>query len=268
MGGAGGAAGTGGGVAGAPGGGGGVAFGGGPGGGAAGGGGTGGGSAGSGGGSAGSGGAAADAGAPPAKDAAGARDGASPDVRGASPDARLADAAAGGPPGTLDGFRIELPCKPEFYEPQACETTAAVADQKHTLTFGGTPGTVYEVTLRVRGLVEYGRYPGGTASGNFVEGGAPEPGTHQLVLQLSVAAPKRDYFFNNGTHSGDDVFKLDYMAKVKVEGGSTLTFRALDANMDQSKNYKNIVVEGIPPAPMPFNGQFVQFNVVSVNPPL
>ncbi len=87
-------------------------------------------------------------------------------------------------------------------------------------------------------------------------------------MQLSVASPRRDYFFNKGTHNGDELFKLDYTASIKVEGGSTMTFIASDENMDQAKNYKNIVVDGIPPAPLPFDGEFVQFNVVSVNPQL
>jgi hypothetical protein len=167
----------------------------------------------------------------------------------------------------LDGLRIELPCIPKFYEAKACLTTAATAKQRYAITFGGVRGTIYEVTLRVRGLVELAPYPGGTAIGNFVEGGAPEPGTHLLVLQLSVASPKRDYFFNKGTYNGDELYKLDYTASIKVEGGSTMTFIASDENMDQAKNYKNIVVDGILPAPLPFDGEFVQFNVGSVNPP-
>jgi hypothetical protein len=175
---------------------------------------------------------------------------------------------ASGAYGGLDGLRIELPCIPVFYEPQACETTAEVASQKRTIAFGGNPGTTYEVTLRVRGLVELMPYAGSVGAGPFAEGGTPDPNSHYLRLQLQIASPKKDYVLNKGASNGDNVHKLDYMAKVQVQGGSTLTFIALDPNMDQAKNYMNIVVEGIPPAPQPFDGEFVQINVVSVVPPL
>jgi len=102
----------------------------------------------------------------------------------------------------LDGFRVELPCIPVFYEPQSCETLPEVASQQHVLKFGGNPGTVYEVTLRVRGLVEPSSYPGGVVDGSFVVGGAPVPESHVLTLQLGVAAPKQDYFFNNHACDG------------------------------------------------------------------
>lgn len=168
----------------------------------------------------------------------------------------------------LNGFRVELPCIPVFYEPQSCETLPEVASQQHVLKFGGNPGTVYEVTLRVRGLVEPSSYPGGVVDGSFVVGGAPVPESHVLTLQLGVAAPKQDYFFNNHDYIGDEVYKIDYNAVVMIEGGSMLTFTAVDANADQPKNYHEYVVAGVAPAPLPFDGEFIQFNVVSVNPPL
>lgn len=172
----------------------------------------------------------------------------------------------------LDGFRIEIPCIDHF-ETNACHTLPADAVISRTLTFGGTPGTTYEVTLRVRGLVEAKPITGGTGDSWFVVGGTANDNAHETALKLSVASPAQHYFFNKHEVMGDVLYKVDYMAKIKVEGGSSITFTANDIvpagdQGDIASNWNLQVVEGIPPAPLPFDGQFVQFNVVSVNPPL
>ncbi len=172
----------------------------------------------------------------------------------------------------LDGFRIEIPCIDHF-EPNDCHTLPADAAISRTLTFGGIPGTTYEVTLRMRGLIEAKPITGGSGDSWFVVGGTPNDNAHETALELSVASPVQRYFFNSHEVVGDVLYNIDYMAKIQVAGGSTLTFIANDVvaagdEGDMASNWNNQVVEGILPAPLPFDGQFVQFNVVSVDPPL
>ena len=48
------------------------------------------------------------------------------------------------------------------------------------------------------------------------------------------------------------------------EGGAKVTFHGNGQNGRLISNAKKLVVPDVPPAPLPFNGQFVQVNVVDV----
>lgn len=170
----------------------------------------------------------------------------------------LAEVAA-----ALDGKRLELPCTGPGPVPEGC-AAGSTTTQK---TVGGVAGVTYLVTVRVRGVVEQNSYLGGTADGYFYVGGAEDnPGWN--VYRLDVSAPAQHYFFNAGSSGILHCFAVDYQRVISIEGGADLTLLADAMDGVQVRNIDSggtpIVVPNIPPDPQPFDGQFLQFDVVHV----
>jgi hypothetical protein len=132
------------------------------------------------------------------------------------------------------------------------------------LTKGGEAGKRYKVTLRVRGVVEPMMYKDGQQVGEyFYIGGAPNNATYN-IYQLTVSSPAQHFFFNRQDKVGHKIFTIDYTATLEVEGGATLTLHGNGQNGHMITNFAKLVVPEVSPAPQPFNGQFIQLNVVDV----
>jgi hypothetical protein len=147
---------------------------------------------------------------------------------------------------------------------------------RRTVTFGGKSGTFYDVTLRVRGVVEPKSYQNGTSSGERIYvGGRPTSSVHN-VYGFAVSSPPQIYYVNADDGAGEPsrVVKLDAMTTVAIEGGATVELFVADSDCAMVRNCLDptssvctpLVVAGVPPAPAPYDGQFVQVNVVSVAP--
>jgi hypothetical protein len=139
---------------------------------------------------------------------------------------------------------------------------------------GGDSGTVYNVTLRVRGLSEPNMYMGGMLDPNnrFYTGGTATTadGGGYTSYMMTVVDPAQHYFFNYNPSVSHLHFLLDYMVTVKIRGGTTVTF---DVDGDgshpdgvQVDNSDHLVVPDVPPAPNWYDGQFIQLDVVSADP--
>jgi len=174
----------------------------------------------------------------------------------------------------IDGFRWEFPCKepmPENPKQGAnCASAIVTGDPKKTdnftkeRTFEGEKGKRYQVTLRFRGVVEPMMYKDGKMDGeHFYIGGAPNNGTYN-IYKLTVSAPPAHYFLNRQDKVGHRIFTIDYTKTIEIEGGATLTFHGDGQNGLMISNFDKLVVPDVAPAPKPFNGQFIQVNVVKV----
>jgi hypothetical protein len=174
----------------------------------------------------------------------------------------------------LDGYRFEFPCKdpmPENPKPGADGISARATEDPTTndkftdvKKFGGEPGKRYQVTLRVRGVVEPMMYKDGQQVGEyFYIGGVPNNATYN-IYQLTVSAPESHFFFNRQDKVGHKIFTIDYTATIEIEGGATLTLHGNGQNGRMITNFDKLVVPDVPPAPQPFNGQFIQLNVTDV----
>ena len=125
-------------------------------------------------------------------------------------------------------------------------------------------GTVYNMTFRVRGIVEAYQYVGGTRdSGSasittnldlFQQGGALEPqsttngydyNTYELDVAPAVTGAANTYYFNSVTatdnpHSSGNTqhltFPIDYTKTIKITGGGMLTFKTFDSNCTMVMN--------------------------------
>ena len=179
------------------------------------------------------------------------------------------------PAGSLAGLRLEVPCSgAKFGGDTECHWDPALlqsADPAWKLkreivrTFGGEPGALYDVTLRVRGVVEPKNFTGGEVQfDHFQTGGTPVRNDYNFY-NLAVSAPAATYTVNrNAEKVGHYTFAIDYQVTVPIRGGATVTMGAYDSNDVAIANHKHLVVAGVPPAPAPFDGQFFQLDVMKV----
>ncbi|XXT22483.1 hypothetical protein WME94_13080 [Sorangium sp. So ce429] len=162
---------------------------------------------------------------------------------------------------SIDGFRWEMPCD---QDPGGSDECAVSAKVDETRTFGGSPDTLYQVTVRLRGVVEPMKYRDGTPDGmHFRVGGSPDNATYN-IYSITVSDPPQVYYLNDNPDVGHDTFIIDHTKTIPVRGGATASFLGDGQNDRQIANFKHLVVEGVPPAPEPFVGQFIQLDVQSV----
>lgn len=187
-----------------------------------------------------------------------------------------ADSAAdlSSPAAAIKGFRFEFPCKdpmPENPKEGADGPSGLVTGDPKTTdnftvkrTFGGEPGRRYKVTLRFRGVVEPMMYKGGEQVGEYFYIGGEKDNATYNIYQISVASPKAHFFLNRQDKVGHKIFTLDYTQTIEIDGGAEITFHGDGQNGRMITNFKKLVVPDIAPAPQPFNGQFIQVDVLEV----
>jgi hypothetical protein len=181
------------------------------------------------------------------------------------------------PAASLAGLRLEVPCaNPKFNNDTEChwdQSLLQTADSQWKLkreivrTFGGRKGTVYDVTLYVRGVVEPKNFFGGTVQfDHFQTGGTPVKNDYNFY-SLHVSDPEATYTFNrNEEKVGHYVFPIDYRVRIPIRAGATVTMGAYDSNDVAIANHQHLVINRISPAPAPFDGQFFQLDVESITP--
>ena len=163
---------------------------------------------------------------------------------------------------TINGFRWEMPCDTDPGAGDECATSAAV---NQTRTLGGKAGTIYQVAIRVRGVVEPMLYKGGTADAtHFRIGGTPNNGTYN-IYSITVSDPPQVYYLNDATAVGHNTFLIDHMKSIPIRGGATVKFIGDGQNKVEIANFHHLVVTGVPPAPTPYVGQLIQLDVQSVS---
>ena len=143
------------------------------------------------------------------------------------------------PAASLAGLRLEVPCaNPKFNEGTECrwdQSLLQTADPQWKLrreivrTFGGKPGTTYQVTLHVRGVVEPKNFTGGTVQfEHFQTDGTPVKNDYNFY-SLHVSDPEATYTFNrNEEKVGHYTFPIDYRVTIPIRGGATVTMGAYD----------------------------------------
>ncbi len=180
------------------------------------------------------------------------------------------------PAASLAGLRLEVPCADHFNDDTECHWDRGLlqsADPAWKLkreivrTFAGQAGTTYDVTLRVRGVVEPKNFTGGEVRHeHFQAGGTPVKNDYNFY-SLRVSDPEGTYTFNRSEQKvGHYTFPIDYAVTIPIRAGATVTMGAYDSNDVAIANHEHHVIGGAPPAPAPFDGQFFQLDVESVQP--
>lgn len=193
---------------------------------------------------------------------------------GGGPDLSLVEA--------LSGLRIDDPCagSPQLTVGATCDhvmLTGGAFHQAKTVTIGGTEGEVYDVTLRVRGVVEPTNVVGGMRTGSetvsymgqnwrkvpwTVGGSVPPDDTDYAQWSILVSEPEQRYYMNDYQRVGHFVFSLDYEVTIPVAAGSEVTLDANDDNERLILNYEQYAPEGVSGS---MNlGQFVELDVVGI----
>jgi hypothetical protein len=174
-----------------------------------------------------------------------------------SPDAATPPAAA------LAGLRWLVPCTGP--DPTAGRCAAANATQ--SVTLAGVATDLLQVAIRIRGVVEVAPYTGGVApaaSGWYIGGAIGD--TYHNIYRMTVSAPRAVYYVNFTAAPPDTVVSLDYNATLPINGGATVTFEADTQDRVELQNKDaqgaSLVVPGVVTTPAPYNGQFLQVDVL------
>jgi hypothetical protein len=180
-----------------------------------------------------------------------------------------AGGACGGDPtcqtiaGSLSGLLWQLPCSGTGNP--ACPTTPSTTV---TTTLKGTTGLTYDVTLLFRGIVEQKTYAGGCSDGASWQSGGADNGDTFNVYELQISSPPQTYFLNVGASGINHDWVLNYQKTVRIDAGATVT---LFANSVDQQEIINVGTDGVTPLTVPgvsvtqpYNGQFIQMDVVSL----
>lgn len=171
-------------------------------------------------------------------------------------------------------FRVESPCVKDS-SGDLC-VRAIQARIVTSAVLAGTAGRTYALLVRVRGVVEQKKYDGaapglasGTGAEGFVEIAKENRGAWNQIA-LEVDAPHRLLALNAGEETVLRAFAVDYTTTLVVKARAKLFLSMDSTDSSQVRNHdadnRPIVVPVIEPAPEPFDGQFVQLDVLSVTP--
>jgi hypothetical protein len=128
----------------------------------------------------------------------------------------------------------------------------------------GEPGFSYVVSLWIRGVVETKDYDGGTQDGMWHVDG--DPGDLDLwnTVTLSISAPPQTIRLNSGSSGNSSLVLVNYTHDVQIDAGATVRIDFDEIDGSQVSNNDDLVVDGIPPAPDAFDGQFLQIDTTAI----
>jgi hypothetical protein len=217
----------------------------------------------------------------------------------------------------LDGNTILMPCgqntETRVCIPRAAASTpctdpggtaasyAGTHSYNQRVTLGGTPGQMYKISLKVRGMVEAKTYTGGMdrsssgtqvpADGLYTGGLANNSGNGYNIYFIRTDTPRQHYYLNQvgtgcnaaGANCTDtrirhSVFDVDMTVDITAEGGSTVCLVSADPNTSAIKNCAEpdnnvcnpVTLQNLDPkiaakvGTQPYNGQFMGMTVSSV----
>ena len=175
---------------------------------------------------------------------------------------------------SLSGMRLLVPCADHFNEGAEChwdKSLLQTEDPRWKLkkelvrTLAGRPGTLYDVTLHVRGVVEPKNYTGGAVQFDHFQTGGEAVKNDYNTYSLAVSDPAATYVMNrNEEKVGHYTFVIDYRVTIPVRGGARVTMGSYDSNDVAIANHEHHVVDGIADLQQPFDGQFFDIEVEAV----
>jgi hypothetical protein len=191
-------------------------------------------------------------------------------------DAGAIDAGSTDDPGTPLDFAGELS---ELFLHDACtgdyapqpDTCLHMQKVEKEVTFGGTTGTVYDVTVRIRGLFEPTTISGGMAPlpdhPYFKVGGTVSAGDYSQ-WHIKVSNPAQTYWLNHYPSTSHTIYKEDYEATIAIAAGAKVTVGATDGNDREIDNAemgiadRRQLIDGV--TDMVLDGQMLRLDVSKV----
>jgi len=161
------------------------------------------------------------------------------------------------------------PCTGEYApQPDTCLHKRLV---QKPFTFGGKPGVVHDVRLRIRGLFEPTTIEGGEtpyADHPYYKAGGTISAVEWSAWHIEVSAPKQIYWLNHYPKVSHTIYAEDFEATIPVEGGSAVVVRVVDGNDRQIDNGKpgrpdrRQIITGV--FDRPPDGQLLRLDVIDV----
>jgi hypothetical protein len=170
----------------------------------------------------------------------------------------------------LSGLRIDDTCASNPGSSTTCNHVMNPYHAFKSAAIGGTAGTTYNVTVKIRGAVEPTIINGGSkpdaAHPQFTVGGTPGDPTYQPWF-LAVSNPNATYYLNNFGFTNHTIHGIDWQETIPMVAGAMVTLDVRDGNDHEISNTQAsggpIVIAGVPGSMNA--GQFVQIDVVSVS---
>lgn len=178
--------------------------------------------------------------------------------------AELSDAAAS-PVAALSGQRWLSPCTNAGDANKLC----SAGNTQQSVQIGGASNKTFQVTVRIRGVAEVAPFMNGitTGSSGWYVGGVVGD-TYHNTFKMTVSSPAAIYYANYAETSGLTPVGLDYNARFSIDGGATVTFDVDAQDATQRQNFDSngvaIVLPGVTTTPSPYDGQFLQLDVIDV----
>ena len=138
-------------------------------------------------------------------------------------------------------------------------------------TFGGNPGVIYDVRLRVRGLFEPTTIEGGEMpdpAHPYFRVGGTVGAQEWSAWHIEVSTPRQTYWLNHYPKVSHTIYAEDFEATIPVAGGSAVVVRVVDGNDRQIDNGKpglpdrQRIIEGV--VDRPVDGQVLRLDVINV----
>ena len=153
-------------------------------------------------------------------------------------------------------------------QPDTCLHTRV---HEKSIAFGGQGKTLYDVTLRIRGLFEPTTIEGRGGAGpgpSLFRDRRPEPSADYSQWLIEVSEPKQTYTLNHYPRVSHTIYKEDFHATIAVAAGATVVVRAVDSNDQQiddgakGRPDRQQTIEAVIEAPLA--GQMVRLDVIGV----
>jgi hypothetical protein len=137
--------------------------------------------------------------------------------------------------------------------------------------FGGKPGVVYDVTLRIRGIFEPTTIADGEAplaDHPYYKVGGTIRAREWSAWHIDVSEPKLTYWLNHYPRVGHTIYAEDFEATIPVAGGAAVVVRVVDGNDRQIDNNepgpadRMRIIKGVTDKPL--DGQMLRIDVVKV----
>lgn len=160
----------------------------------------------------------------------------------------------------LTGLSWLLPCLEPASE-GVCQCAATFSSDSILM---GTPGKVFNVRIRIRGVAELKTYPGGITTGFWTVGGVPDADPTN-IYRLTISNPLQTYYLN----TGDGITTvMDYEENIIVAVGGVVALYASSVDNGEYANPDNLKVSNNDPlypiiVTQPYDGQFMQLDALS-----
>jgi len=154
--------------------------------------------------------------------------------------------------------------------PSAPDTCLHDRLHEQSFKFGGKAGTVYDVTLHIRGIFEPTTITGGDTPDPkhpYFKVGGTVSTPDWSRWEIEVSEPKQTYWLNHYPSVGHKIYNEDLEETIPVAAGATVTIRVTDGNDRQIDNGatgpdRRQTIAGV--ADQPLAGQMLRLDVVKV----